>query len=61
MTLLHPYPTNAKVSNVSISQEMLDLVEQLSVEEKVALLAGRDFSSLAAIPHLGIPSITVSS
>jgi hypothetical protein len=38
---------------------MLDLLQQLSVEEKVALLAGRDFSSLAAIPRLRIPAIKV--
>jgi hypothetical protein len=33
----------------------------MSVEEKVALLAGRDFSSLVGIPRLGIPSIKVAA
>jgi hypothetical protein len=61
MMLLHPYPVNATVSNARISQRMLELVQELSVEEKVALLAGRDFSSLAAIPRLGIPSIKVDT
>ena len=61
MTLLHPYPVNSTVSNAHISQGMLDSVRQLSVEEKVALLAGRDFSSLASIPRLGIPSIKVET
>lgn len=59
MTLLHPYSVNPTVNNARISQGMLDLVQQLSVEDKVTLLAGRDFSSLAAIPRLGIPSIKV--
>jgi hypothetical protein len=58
-TLLHPSSVNSTVNNSSISQGMLDLLQQLSVKEKVALLAGRVFSSLAAIPRLSISAIKV--
>ena len=59
MTSLHPYPVNETIRNTEISEAILDTLQQLAVEEKVTLLSGRDFSSLAAVPRLNIPSIKV--
>jgi hypothetical protein len=61
MTSFHPYPANATISNTEISDVMLDTLKQLTVEEKVTLLTGRDFSSLAAVPRLNIPPIKVNN
>lgn len=43
--------------------ELLDidnLIEQLTLEEKISLLAGKDFWHTVPIPRLGIPSVRVS-
>jgi beta-glucosidase len=34
-------------------------LRQLSLEEKVSLLAGQGFATTAAVPRLGIPSMKV--
>lgn len=60
MTILHPRPLNATISNADVSQYMLDLLKQLTLEEKVALLCGRDFSTTRDVPRLNIPSLKVS-
>jgi beta-glucosidase len=39
---------------------MQDLVEQLTLEEKVSLLGGQDFWSLPAIPRIGLRSLVMS-
>lgn len=61
MTILHPRPSNATVRNTEISQEMRDLVKQLTIEEKVSLLTARDFATTRDIPRLNIPSLKVRS
>ena len=40
--------------------EFDDLLAQLSLEEKVSLLAGQDFWSLPAIPRIGLRSLVMS-
>jgi hypothetical protein len=60
MATMAKLPANDAIRNTAVSQEMLQLIEQLSVEEKVSLLAGRDFSSTAAISRLKLPSLKVS-
>jgi len=37
-----------------------ELLEQLTAEEKIALLSGYDFWHTVPIPRLGIPSVRVS-
>ncbi|KEQ92584.1 glycoside hydrolase family 3 protein [Aureobasidium subglaciale EXF-2481] len=37
-----------------------DVLEQLTLEEKVSLLSGKDFWHTASIPRLGVPSIRLS-
>lgn len=61
MTSFQFYPAHATISNTEISDAMLDTLKQLTVKEKVTLLTGRDFSSLAAVPRLNVPSIKVNN
>lgn len=49
------------MTNVPSSEPVIaELLSKLSLEEKVSLLAGRDFWSLPAIERLGIPSLKMS-
>ncbi len=45
---------------VETSDQIEDLLRQLTVEEKVALLGGADLWHTVAIPRLGIPALKVS-
>ena len=46
--------------NDTRSQRVQDLCSEMTLEEKVSLLSGRDFWSLPAIERLGIPSLMMS-
>ena len=43
-----------------MEQMINDIIAELSLEEKTALISGEDFWHLAAIERLGIPSLTVA-
>ncbi|MDT5042512.1 MAG: beta-glucosidase, partial [Actinoplanes sp.] len=43
-----------------MTEDIEPLVEMLSLEEKVSLLAGQDFWSLPAIPRIGLRSLVMS-
>jgi beta-glucosidase len=45
---------------VNVNKKIENLIKQLSIEEKVCLLAGNDFWHTSAIPRLGIPAIKVT-
>lgn len=58
MTTTTP-PPNATVSNSKVSEETRELLKQLTIEEKVALLSGVDFVHMSAVPRLDIPGLKV--
>lgn len=43
----------------SFSQDFTSLLPNLTLEEKVTLLSGQDFSLIAGLPQHGIPPIKV--
>lgn len=52
--------TGHVITDSRVSRHMLGLLEQLTIEEKVALLSGHDFSTTVGIPRLNIPSLKLS-
>jgi beta-glucosidase len=53
--------TNAKIDVVANTEARIDvLLNAMSVEEHVALLAGADFWTIVPVERLGIPAIKVS-
>ncbi|MFN8470976.1 MAG: glycoside hydrolase family 3 C-terminal domain-containing protein [Anaerolineae bacterium] len=48
------------MSHAAREQEIAALVEQMTTEEKISLLAGADFWHTVPVPRLGIPSIKVT-
>lgn len=48
------------MTSQNIEAELAVLLSKLTLEEKISLLAGKDFWSLASIDRLGIPSLKVS-
>ena len=48
------------IDNVDVNEETKRLLKQLTIEEKVELLSGRDLNSTSPIPRLGIPALKVS-
>jgi hypothetical protein len=46
-----------QTKNVSFTS----LIDQLTLEEKVSLLAGRDFASTTGVERLNIPSLKVTA
>lgn len=53
-------PPNSSISNSDISEEIRSLLKQMTVEEKVAIISGADFVSVAGVPRLNIPALKVS-
>lgn len=45
---------------VAFSKRVSGLLGQMTLEEKVSLLSGRDMWSLNSVERLGIPSLTMS-
>lgn len=48
------------IDNVNVNDDVEHLLKQLTIEEKVQLLAGRDLNSTFPIERLGIPSLKVA-
>ncbi|UZP40278.1 hypothetical protein NXS19_008094 [Fusarium pseudograminearum] len=53
---MSPLLSDARIDELPVDE----LLSKLTVDEKVALLAGKDFWHTAPLPHHGIPSIRVS-
>lgn len=49
-----------EIASQHIEEMVSKLLKQMTLEEKVSLVSGRDFWSLHAIPRLGIPSLSVA-
>ena len=47
------------MDNVDVNEKILRLLDQLTIEEKVDLLAGRDLNSTCPVQRLGIPALKV--
>ncbi|KAK8861708.1 hypothetical protein IAR55_002531 [Kwoniella newhampshirensis] len=52
--------TNAEMDRSFLTASIPDLLKQLKVEEKIVLLAGKDWWNTVPIPRLNIPSIKVT-
>lgn len=53
-------PKKGSEASLNIENRAAELLQKMTLEEKVAMLSGADFWSTVAIDRLGIPSISVS-
>ena len=53
--LLASFPATAQVSETASEQRVETILNEMTVEEKVDLLAGVDFFYLRGVPRLGVP------
>jgi beta-glucosidase len=56
----HPTPTDTMGSYTPANPDIPSLISQLTLDEKISLLAGKDFWSTHAVERVGIPSMKVS-